>query len=95
MTNWVANIQTQMKKLSIIAVALLLAGGLSVQAGGGKGKKELTPDQQKLKQEMLTKYDTNKDGKVDKDEASKMSDADKAKLKEAHVSLGRGKKKSQ
>ena len=42
---------------------------------------------------MVAKYDSNKDGKVDKDEAAKISDADKAKLKEAHVSLGGGKKK--
>jgi hypothetical protein len=79
-----------MKKLIIIAVGLALVGNLSVFA---KEKKEPTAEQKKIKEEMVTKYDTNKDGKVDKDEAAKISDADKAKLKEAHVSLGGGGKK--
>lgn len=78
-----------MKKLIIIAVGLALVGNVSVFAA----KKEPTAEQKKLKEEMVAKYDTNKDGKVDKDEAAKISDADKAKLKEAHVSLGGGKKK--
>jgi hypothetical protein len=79
-----------MKKLIIIAVGLALVGNLSVFA---KEKKEPTAEQKKIKEEMVAKYDSNKDGKVDKDEAAKISDADKAKLKEAHVSLGGGKKK--
>ena len=83
-----------MKKLLVIAVGLLIAGALTVSAaGGGKGKKDLTPEQQKLKSEMVTKYDTSKDGKIDAEEAAKISAEDKAKLKEAGVTLGGGKKK--
>lgn len=81
-----------MKKLTIIALGLVLVSSVSVFA---KEKKEPTAEQKKLKEEMVAKYDANKDGKVDKDEAAKISDADKAKLKEAHVSLGGKKKKAE
>ena len=85
-----------MKKLLVIALGLLVAGTVTVSAaGGGKGgsKKEMTPEQQKLKTEMTTKYDANKDGKIDEEEAAKVSEADKAKMKEAQVRIGPGKKK--
>ena len=82
----------RMKKLSVIAFGLLIASALTVSAAGGS-KKELTPDQQKLKTEMTTKYDANKDGKIDEQEAAKVSSEDKAKMKEAGVRIGPGKKK--
>jgi hypothetical protein len=81
-----------MKKLLVIAFGLLIAGALTVNAAEG-GKKEMTPEQQKVRKEMVEKYDANKDGKVDEQEAAKISDADKAKMKEAGVRLGGGKKK--
>ncbi len=81
-----------MKKLMVIAVGLLIAGALSVSAAEGT-KKELTPEQQKLRKEMIEKYDANKDGKIDEGEAAKISDADKAKMKEAGVRITGGKKK--
>lgn len=88
--NQVNNKPKHMKKLVAIAVGLLLAGGLSAFA---KGKKEVTPEQKKIREEMVKKYDANKDGKVDKDEAAKISEDDKKKMKDAKVSLGGGKKK--
>ena len=81
-----------MNKVLVIAVGLLIAGAVTVSAAGGS-KKEMTPDQQKLKTEMTTKYDANKDGKIDEQEAAKISSEDKAKMKEAGVRLGPGKKK--
>jgi hypothetical protein len=81
-----------MKKLLVIAFGLLIAGALTVSAAD-KTKKEMTPEQQKLKTEMTTKYDANKDGKIDEQEAAKISSEDKAKMKEAGVRLGPGKKK--
>jgi hypothetical protein len=42
---------------------------------------------------MVEKYDANKDGKVDADEAAKIDRADKKKMKEAGVTITRGKKK--
>jgi hypothetical protein len=81
-----------MNKVLVIALGLLVAGTVTMSAAGGS-KKEMTPEQQKLKTEMTTKYDANKDGKVDEQEAAKISEADKAKMKEAGVRLGGGKKK--
>jgi hypothetical protein len=81
-----------MKKLLVIALGLLVAGTVSVNAAKGS-KKSMTPEQQKLKTEMVEKYDANKDGKVDEQEAAKISDEDKTKMKEAGVKLTSGKKK--
>lgn len=61
-----------------ISVALLTAA--SVFAAAEKGEKRDRPaltDEQKA---IIAKYDTNKDGKLDKEERAKMTDADKAKL---------------
>jgi len=68
-----------MKKLLGIA-ALVCALSLTVSAA--EGKKQLTDEQKKTKQELLAKYDTNKDGKIDKDEKAKMSKDDLAKAED-------------
>ena len=57
-------------------------------------KKALSEDQKKLRQELLAKYDANKNGKLDPDELAKVSAEDKAKLKEAHLG-GPGPKKKE
>ena len=71
-----------MKKLLVI-LALACATGLTINAQDTKESKEkkpeLTAEQKVLKQQMLEKYDANKDGKLDKDERAKMSAEDKAK----------------
>jgi len=46
-------------------------------------KAEMTADQKALMKEMLAKYDTNKDGKLSKDERAAMSAEDKAKMEKA------------
>ena len=53
-----------MKKLLVFAMGLLIAGALTVSAAEGKGKKADTPEQAKLRKEMVEKYDANKDGKI-------------------------------
>lgn len=72
-----------MKKLILIAVALLCATAITVQAqdAGAKkhAKKELTPEQKQVQTDMLAKYDTNKDGKLDATEKAAMTADDKAK----------------
>ena len=70
-----------MKKLIIATVALFCATAIVVQAQDAapkKAKKELTAEQQTLQKDMLAKYDTNKDGKLDKTERAAMSAEDKA-----------------
>ena len=76
-----------MKKLLVLALGLICAGNLTLNAAA---KKELTEEQKKIQKEMLDKYDTNKDGKLDKEEKAKISAEDKEKMSKA--GLG-GKKK--
>jgi len=72
-----------MKKLLVAAIGILCATAIMVQAQDAKPKKELTPEQQTVMTEMLAKYDTNKDGKLDKAEKAKMSQEDKDKMAKA------------
>jgi hypothetical protein len=61
-------------------IALALAIAATVVAAEGKAEKKHGPvltDEQKA---IIAKYDTNKDGKLDKEERAKMTDEDKAKL---------------
>ena len=70
-----------MKKLIIATVALFCATAIVVQAQDAapkKAKKELTAEQQTLQKDMLAKYDTDKNGKLDKTERAAMSAEDKA-----------------
>jgi hypothetical protein len=71
-----------MKKILLIAAGLIAATALSVNAQDTP-KKALTPEQKQLKTEMTTKYDTNKDGKLDKEERAKISAEDKEKMDKA------------
>ena len=77
------------------ALALLLVSALvtTVQAGE-KGKKHepASAEQKAVRKQMLEKYDTNKDGKLDKDEKAKMTAEDKDKLKKA---MGRERKEGE
>jgi ABC-type transporter MlaC component len=72
-----------MKKLLVAALGLLCATAIVVQAQDAKPKKELTPEQQTVMKEMLAKYDTNKDGKLDKTERAAMTQEDKDKMAKA------------
>jgi len=72
-----------MKKLLVAVLGLLCATAIVVQAQGAKPKKELTPEQQTVMKEMLAKYDTNKDGKLDKTERAAMTQEDKDKMTKA------------
>ena len=46
-------------------------------------KAKLSEEQKTLRKELLEKYDTNKDGKLDKEERAKVSSDDKEKLEKA------------
>ena len=86
-----------MKKLLVAAVALLCASTILVQAQDTAPKKEkkvLTAEQKALWKEIVTKYDTNKDGKLDKTERAVISQEDKDKLEKAGIGLTHAKKKA-
>jgi len=78
-----------MKKLLVAAIGLLCATAIVVQAQDAKPKKELTPEQQAVMKEMLAKYDTNKDGKLDKSERAAMTQEDKDKMPKAGLNKAR------
>ncbi|HEV8543163.1 MAG TPA: hypothetical protein VGR78_12280 [Verrucomicrobiae bacterium] len=81
-------------KLAIYAVCLATSLNLAL-AQDKKAKKEaLTEEQQKLRKDLLAKYDTNKDGKLDKNERKNVSSEDKAKLKKAGLTETKKKKKN-
>ena len=67
-------------------MGFLCATTLMVNAQDAKPKKELTEDQKALLKEMVAKYDTNKDGHLDKEEKAKMSKEDKDKMEKAGLS---------
>ncbi len=72
-----------MRKLLALAIGILCAMSLTLSAAEGGKKKEMTEEQKTLWKEMVTKYDANKDGKLDKEERAKMSKEDKQKLHQA------------
>ena len=81
-----------MKKLLVATLALLCASAIMVQAQDATQTKptkhKLTAEQQTLQKGMLSKYDTNKDGKLDKTERAAMRQEDKdayAKAFPAHA----------
>ena len=82
-----------MKKLLVAALTLVCASALVVQAQDAKPKHaKMTDEQKALMKEMVTKYDTNKDGKLDKTERAAMSQEDKDKM--AKAGLTHSKKKA-
>jgi 5-hydroxyisourate hydrolase-like protein (transthyretin family) len=84
-----------MKKLLLATAAIFCASALLLQAQDATPKKKaahkLTAEQKELQKEMLTKYDTNKDGKLDKAEKAAISKEDKAKMKTAGLTGGKKK----
>lgn len=75
-----------MKKL-IIAVCLASVFAVTARAAEGEIKKEdgekkkPTAEQKALRKELTEKYDTNKNGRLDKEEKSKMTSEDAEKWK--------------
>lgn len=72
-----------MKKILVAVVGILCATSLVVNAQDAKPKKKLTPEQEALNKEMLAKYDTDKNGKLDKQERAKITPEDKEKMTKA------------
>ena len=82
----------------VVTLGALTVGNAAEQPATDKqAKKErpvLTDEQKKLRADLLAKYDTNKNGRLDPEEFAKVSDEDKKKLREAHLGPpgGKGKK---
>lgn len=87
-------------KKSLIALCITCALSLAAYADDDNkaeaGKKhEATPEQKAARKALLDKYDTNHDGKLDKEEKAKISEADKAKLKESRSNPSEAHKKTE
>ena len=63
-----------MKKFAVAALCVLCATAFVVKADDAKPEKK-----KGARKELVDKYDTNKDGKLDKEEIGKMSKEDKEK----------------
>jgi hypothetical protein len=88
-----------MEKLFALALSLSLLGGLSpvlaraTDADSGSKKHPKAAEARRtLRKEMLEKYDSNKNGKLDKKERARISKEDQEKLEKA--GLGRHAKKT-
>jgi hypothetical protein len=77
-----------MKKL-LTALCFTCALAVAAQAEEGTETKKKhqgkppTAEQKAMQKEILEKYDTNKDGKIDKKERAKISAEDKTKMEKA------------
>ena len=74
-----------MKKILITLIGLLCATTLVVNAQDANPTKhqQLAAERKALKKEMLEKYDTNKNGKLDKAEKAKISKEDRERMEKA------------
>lgn len=84
-------------KYILLAVISALTLSLNAQdAPKPKGPPEppqrppLTEEQQKLRKQMVEKYDANKDGKLDREEMQKISEEDRKKMREAGLGPRQG-----
>ena len=75
-----------MKKILVAVLGMLCATAIVVSAQDATtkpAKKKLTAEQEALQKEMLAKYDTDKNGKLDKTERAAISKEDKEKMTKA------------
>ena len=66
----------------------LMVGVVSMSASAGQGNAKRAEHRKAVKNELLAKYDANKDGRIDKSERGTMSKQDKKRARKA----GLGKK---
>ena len=89
-----------MKKFATFCFAIALLGVATpaiTRAADGEGEKkkrpEMTEEQKKVNKELLEKYDTDKNGRLNGEERSKFSAEDKAKYEKAFPNAGKKKEK--
>lgn len=85
-----------MKKILVTIAGVICATAIAVHADDTTAPKKhhkMTDEQKQVMKDMLDKYDTNKDGKLDKDERAKISAEDKEKMKKAGLGGGAHSKK--
>ncbi len=83
-----------MKKVLATIVCVLCATALIANAADKPKKHQMTDEQKAVVKELLAKYDTNKDGKLDKSEKAAMTKEDKEKWSKA-MGQKKGEKKGE
>ncbi|MDB6052849.1 MAG: hypothetical protein JWN25_372 [Verrucomicrobiales bacterium] len=88
-----------MKKLLCITLGLCFLGIADIHAAKSAKKTDakkgvLTEEQKTTVKDLVAKYDTNKDGKMDKDEIKKMTSEDAAKYKSLMAVVKKADKKA-
>ena len=71
--------------LGALTVGNAVAAQPSADKPANKERPVLTDEQKKLREEMLAKYDVNKNGKLDPEEFAKVAPEDRKKLREARI----------
>lgn len=80
---------------SMLALAAHAAEGEAKKEGDKPKKPELTTEQKAFVSEMKEKYDVNKDGKLDKEEKSKMTTEEQTKWKAIYPAKKKGEGKGE
>ncbi|HXS67360.1 MAG TPA: EF-hand domain-containing protein [Candidatus Polarisedimenticolia bacterium] len=88
-----------MKKILVAVMGLLCATAIVAHAQDATtttkpARKKLTAEQKELNKEMLAKYDTDKNGKLDKNERAAITPEDKDKMIKAGLLKSHVTKKS-
>jgi len=85
-----------MKSTLLLAITLAslitsIPSAIGADTGDTPSRKRpaLTEEQKKLRKEMVEKYDTNKNGRLDKAERSRISKEDQEKMDQAGIGGGR------
>ena len=78
--------------LTAIAVCTMVATAGEGKKGGEGKRPPMSAEQKECMKKMVEQYDANKDGKLDKEERAKMSDADKEAMKKLFPHAAKGKK---
>lgn len=84
-----------MKKALFVTLALMGALSLTLSAADAPAKRTLTPEQKALQKQIVEKYDTNKDGKLSREERAKISEEDQKKMKDAGLTGGQRQRRQQ
>src|SRR5438477_3194852 len=93
--NWSSRLGTVFIMKKLLAVIAVIVCTVSLSARAEPRKHKLTPEQKALKKEILEKYDTNKNGKLDRRERASISKEDKERLHQAGLDRKRKKANKQ
>lgn len=84
-----------MKRLVVAFITAAFALTMTAKAADSTDKPKLTKEEKAERKALIEKYDANKDGKIDKDERTKMSKEDKEKWHNLNPSKKKAEQKTE